>query len=369
MFGRRRGGNRGLPGSDRRSEADDIRAMRVKIDRIAEDLEQIHKKMIAPVEVAQRVMPAPPPRGRVRRYLASVGPAFLVMLAILTTVAEPSFVWTARRGPSQFMADLLALALFVTWVAYRWGGEDAQGRRWSVLGVAFTLLLPLPLAVDAGDLFTLGLLLTYVCIGLSIGGSSAYRVTRADMRLKRVLTWAQQQYPVTVAMGLGLVVATVVGALPMPNAGWVWGGAFVVFLVGYLLGNALLRPILEDFVGAAPYLCEMVRPVLGFAALYFSVIWVFATYYDAAYVRDPLRSFTSLPPHPSLGDFLYFSITTFTTIGLSPISPQSATTRLFASIELVLNPALTVVLFAAIIAYLNRRFAQLDAQRQGDNDQ
>jgi len=270
MFRCGRRGNRGQQGIDRRNETDDIRAMRAKIDRIAEEVEQIHKKMIAPLEVAPQVLHTPPPRGRVRHYLASVGPAFLVMLAILTTVVEPFFVRTARRGTSQFMTGLLALALFVNWVAYRWGGEGAPGRRWSVLGVAFTLLLPLPIAVGAGDLFTLGLLLTYVCIGLSIGGSSTYWVTRADMMLKKALTWAEQQYAVVVSMGLGLVAAVVVGALPLLSAGWVCGGSLPGLPDRLSPRQRVVAADPERLAGAAPYLREMGRPVLEFTALYFS---------------------------------------------------------------------------------------------------
>jgi hypothetical protein len=70
-------------------------------------------------------------------------------------------------------------------------------------------------------------------------------------------------------------------------------------------------------------------------------------------------SFSGVKPSAPFGDFLFFSLGTATTINYSSLSPLSQNIRTIASAETVIMIGWMVIVFAAVIAYVEPRFTAL----------
>jgi hypothetical protein len=124
-----------------------------------------------------------------------------------------------------------------------------------------------------------------------------------------------------------------------------------------------LKPRLEVFDKLMPYLREMWVPLGGFALGYFAIVFLFACSYGVAWRTDP-RMFSGMPANASFGYFFYFSLATISTLGYTTIVPASAAVKTLVSIEVVLGIGWITVFLAALIAYLQPRFARLDRERE-----
>jgi voltage-gated potassium channel Kch len=154
------------------------------------------------------------------------------------------------------------------------------------------------------------------------------------------------------------------------------GGAApsVAVAVGALLGGPAgafvgrrLRPVVLALFDIWLYVREMAAPAAGFMCGYVVIVMIFAGWYAAAAALDPIGSFKHDPEHGPLtfGDFIYFSIVTFSTVGFGDISPISTLTRSLVALEIFLGTLWLVIVFAAITAYLAPRFARLARQPRG----
>src|SRR5207249_1739223 len=100
---------------------------------------------------------------------------------------------------------------------------------------------------------------------------------------------------------------------------------------------------------------------MGFLLTYRRAVSIFAWLFVWTYSADK-AAFTGTPPSfsvgevfkpaPSLavGEFFFFSLTTITTVGLSPIHPVSALAEFLVSLELVLGLVLIVGVFGVFVA-------------------
>jgi hypothetical protein len=102
------------------------------------------------------------------------------------------------------------------------------------------------------------------------------------------------------------------------------------------------------------------------AITYAIVVVVFAGWFLMDYFLDVPRAWSNVPtPYGAhsfpLWEFLYFSLTTIVPFaqGYSPIRPESAWARGLVSAEAVFGTALFVVVFAALLAYLDPRFKEV----------
>lgn len=142
-----------------------------------------------------------------------------------------------------------------------------------------------------------------------------------------------------------------------------------------------LRPVVEAvadlLVGTWPYLRVMAPTIAGIAVLYSFIAGWFAAFFATLYMTGHehfAQSSESLaaaggraaPAAWSFWDFLYLSVTTFPPLGYSDIRPQTPLAKALVSLESLIGTALTVVVFAAILAFLNPRFHRIDQERGED---
>jgi hypothetical protein len=146
----------------------------------------------------------------------------------------------------------------------------------------------------------------------------------------------------------------------------VGAGALVGGLPGASVGRRL-KPAVVALFDIWLYLREMTVPAIAFMLGYVGIVVVFAGWYAAVYTVNPTGSFKSEPEHGPLafGDFVYFSIVTFSTVGFGDISPISTVARLLVAFEIFLGTLWVVIVFAAITAYLAPHFARLARQPRG----
>jgi hypothetical protein len=91
--------------------------------------------------------------------------------------------------------------------------------------------------------------------------------------------------------------------------------------------------------------------LLGYALLVFA----FTSFYASAWKLDN-ASFKGLSSqNPNLGEFLYFSIVTASTLGYGDITPVKPVAKFLASCEVLFGVGWSVVAFAAMAALLGGR--------------
>jgi len=86
----------------------------------------------------------------------------------------------------------------------------------------------------------------------------------------------------------------------------------------------------------------------GAASLYLIIALIWSLLYSLLYTADP-GSISGLPAQPSLWDYLYFSLTTLTTLGYGDVLPVSAPARTLAGVEVALGQFYLTILVAALV--------------------
>jgi hypothetical protein len=125
-------------------------------------------------------------------------------------------------------------------------------------------------------------------------------------------------------------------------------GAGLAELVGRLVRHWVLalKEVWEIALRMGP-------PIGGFVLGYFVIAFIFAGLFSSLWRADPI-AFKGLS-HPTLIDFVYYSVMTITTTGYGDVVPQSAPAKLMASMEALIGLAWTVVIFAAVMIVVQRR--------------
>lgn len=295
---------------------------------------------------------------------------------------QPLAVTHRLRKATALGAMLLVIAVVVAPVSFAREG-------WDGLAVALAVGLSVGLVHGlAGGL--VGALVYGLVYGLS-GGLSVGLVFGLSVGLVRGLV-----YGLVGGLAGGLIVGLVGGLMGglvfgllgglMRGLGGLMGGLVYglsvgpAALAGLLLGAALRQGALE-LDDIAKYLRAMLTPVVGYALIYFLIVLWFAGLYgtavrvggsqvfdrsqDAAVQRllvahDQGLEGSTTPTEPSFGEFLYFSLMTMTTLGYSDLVPASPLAKGLTSFQAILGTAWLVVGFAAVIAYLEPKFAKIN---------
>lgn len=116
------------------------------------------------------------------------------------------------------------------------------------------------------------------------------------------------------------------------------------------------------------YLRILAKPFAWFLVGYIVIIVIFGSWYWAidagtcAGRLDCKRPFSGagLGDAPSFADFLYFSLVTAATVGFGDVVPESQVARVACSLEVIVGLAWITVVFAAVVAWAQPRFAALD---------
>lgn len=132
--------------------------------------------------------------------------------------------------------------------------------------------------------------------------------------------------------------------------------------LGLSLGR-YTRPVFVGFKEIGLYLHEMGTYLFTFVVGYVTLAVVFAGWFWAAWKLIPNPSFNKLPDSPTFGDFLYFSITTLTTLGYGDITPASGLMKILAGLEALLGIGWVTIVFATLLANLQPRFSKLAERR------
>jgi Ion channel len=126
---------------------------------------------------------------------------------------------------------------------------------------------------------------------------------------------------------------------------------FIFFFPHRLLN---FRPAGLFFKRLAPLLVAMRGGLISFAIGYGFTAFCFAGVYAALYRIDPANFSISVNGHPTMWDFIYFSLTTITTIGLSDIKPAFGkfAPQAVVSTELIVGIFWVVIYFAIAMTLL-----------------
>jgi Ion channel len=296
----------------------------------------------------------------------------LVLLVIGAAVVPIGYGGDGPRG--------LVVALLAVPVGAALGGVAAGFAGGPGAGLVALSLGPLSLAppVEGGGPSLAGALLGAGGWGLVVGGIVASLLALATSRRGRG-RWADggAAHARTLAALLVVSLAGDFAKVPTEARGAALAGTLTAGLgaalgmfAGVLAGQAFgarLRPGVAAFAEAAAYLRAMALPVVGFTLGYaFLVLWFAGCF--AAVGRLDSAAFSSVSagapaPGRPFGDFLYLSIMTLSTLGYGDLQPASALARLLTSVEAVGGFAWTVIVFAAVLAYLQPRFDEVQRRR------
>ncbi len=119
----------------------------------------------------------------------------------------------------------------------------------------------------------------------------------------------------------------------------------LIAFTGALL-TAMLVNILTDSTVTVNTLCRAVS-----AYLLIGLMWTAA--YEIVVMLDP-GAITSLTRASPMGDFVYFSFTTMTTLGFGDIAPVSPYARSLTLLQSVIGPLYLVILVARLVAMYDR---------------
>jgi hypothetical protein len=102
---------------------------------------------------------------------------------------------------------------------------------------------------------------------------------------------------------------------------------------------------------------DLSRPLAAFAFGYAALVVAFGALHGAVWKLDSGRSFSGLGEHPSLGDFVYFSLITAATVGYGDVVPRSPAARIAVGAEIVLSVGWTLVVFTVLMSIFAKRSA------------
>src|SRR5260370_34274541 len=93
---------------------------------------------------------------------------------------------------------------------------------------------------------------------------------------------------------------------------------------------------------------------------YLAIGLSFACFFGAAWhANHGCFAGGALPAHPSVGDFLYFSLVTLTTLGYGEVYPNCGLTKALCCTEVMLGFGWTTVVLASTTALLQPRLAEI----------
>jgi hypothetical protein len=121
---------------------------------------------------------------------------------------------------------------------------------------------------------------------------------------------------------------------------------YMATLMAWVIASAV-----RDFaVYLSPYIGAIAKRGTGFVAAYVMTLIGFGILFESLYEHEA-TSFSGVPNvHITLGEFVFYSLTTMTSVGLSDIHPQSPWAKLASSAEVLLGLFLLVGVFGVFLA-------------------
>lgn len=173
---------------------------------------------------------------------------------------------------------------------------------------------------------------------------------------------------------LRLVIATPILGIPLIASLF---AMFVLIGMPAIMGAWIgrqLRSGFQAFDQAGPYIRNMAAPTIGFMGVYGAIVLWFGGAYAAIHQAIPsafkvsadsaagqqlIGTQSSAFTHLSLGEYVYFSLSTMTLFGAySPLEPVSPLVRVAVGVQMLFGLLLTVAVFAAVLAYLQPIFSR-----------
>ncbi len=135
---------------------------------------------------------------------------------------------------------------------------------------------------------------------------------------------------------------------------------FVVLypVLSFVIGRALalwLRPRIQVYRDLICYLQVMWVSLGAFALGYVIIILIFAGFYGTLHKYATVAPFTGVDG-PTMLDWVFFSFLTATTMGSENVIPVTRPAQLLVGMEAVAGLAWIIIMFAAVMSYLQPRF-------------
>jgi hypothetical protein len=199
---------------------------------------------------------------------------------------------------------------------------------------------------DAFGLVLLLVLLTYVLTSLiANGGWSSVILCGATSATSVVALTSSHVRPRLVRAALLLSLLTIVlAAIGAASGDRVWlnlASVVQVSLLSVAMAAVLRRVVMAPEVGS--------RTIMGAISVY-TVLGILFTFLYGTVERVQGGAFFEGVPHPSGGDFLFFSYTTLTTTGYGNLVPGGQPGRMIAGLEMMLGQIFLVTLVAGLVS-------------------
>jgi hypothetical protein len=199
---------------------------------------------------------------------------------------------------------------------------------------------------DAFGLVLALVLLTYVLTSLLTNrGWSAVILTAATSATSIVSLTSSHAGPRWVRAAIWLSALTIgLAALAAASGerGWLnFASAIQIGLLTLAMGAVLRRVVTTAEVGS--------RTILGAISVY-TVLGILFTFLYGTIERIQGGAFFEGVPHPSGGDFLFFSYTTLTTTGYGNLVPGGQPGRMIAGLEMMIGQIFLVTLVAGLVS-------------------
>jgi hypothetical protein len=127
-----------------------------------------------------------------------------------------------------------------------------------------------------------------------------------------------------------------------------------------------IGPMLLVLRSLWPYIKAMMAPTATFILGYLMIAFIFAGFMGALYRVDPASFNGVRGDQPSFFVFFYYTLVTMTTVGYGDIAPASTFARILSSSAALVSLCWVTVVFAAVIAFLQPRFARILSQATED---
>lgn len=199
---------------------------------------------------------------------------------------------------------------------------------------------------DAFGLVFASVVLTYVLASLLTNrGWSAVVLCAATSSTSIVALTSAHARPRLVRTAIWLSAVTILlAAIGAAADARIWLNAATVVQVALLtvaMGAVLQRVVMSTEVGS--------RTILGALSVY-TVLGILFTFVYGFVERVQGGAFFEGHPHPSGGDFLFFSYTTLTTTGYGNLVPGGQPGRMISGIEMMIGQIFLVTLVAGLVS-------------------